>query len=205
MGTDKIEDNLLVIGATNMPFSIDPAAARRFPLQQFIPQPGPEVMGEVWEAELSDLQAANDAIELDYNRLGEASVGYTPAEIADRVLGTDLQRQLIKSVVDDNTDAIIPDTEYFLDRLREHRPKTIRQFVTSVRNEADALEGYPEMRDYVADQADRLGLSMQHGSTSGMSDAASDPTALFEEVVAADEQLAGDADDGSESQSDREK
>lgn len=205
MGTDKIEDNLLVIGATNMPFSIDPAAARRFPLQQFIPQPGPEVMGEVWEAELSDLQAANDAIELDYNRLGEASVGYTPAEIADRVLGTDLQRQLIKSVVDDNTDAIIPDTEYFLDRLREHRPKTIRQFVTSVRNEADALEGYPEMRDYVADQADRLGLSMQHGSTSGMSDAASDPTALFKELVAAGEQLAGDADDGSESPSDREK
>lgn len=127
MGTDKIEDNLLVIGATNMPFSIDPAAARRFPLQQFIPQPGPEVMGEVWEAELSDLQAANDAVELDYDRLGEASVGYTPAEIADRVLGTDLQRELIQSVVDTDANAIVPDTKYFLERLREHRPK---QFVS---------------------------------------------------------------------------
>jgi transitional endoplasmic reticulum ATPase len=205
MGTDKIEDNLLVIGATNMPFSIDPAAARRFPLQQFIPQPGPEVMGEVWEAELSDLQAANDAVELDYDRLGEASVGYTPAEIADRVLGTDLQRELIQSVVDTDADAIVPDTKYFLERLREHRPKTIRQFVTSVRNEADALEGYPEMRDYVADQADRLGLSMQHDSTPGMSDAATDSSALFEQLVAAGEQSTGDTDNSSESPSDTER
>ncbi|ERG90702.1 MAG: ATPase of the AAA+ class [Haloquadratum walsbyi J07HQW1] len=205
MGTDKIEDNLLVIGATNMPFSIDPAAARRFPLQQFIPQPGPEVMGEVWEAELSDLQAANDAVELDYDRLGEASVGYTPAEIADRVLGTDLQRELIQSVVDTDANAIVPDTKYFLERLREHRPKTIRQFVTSVRNEADALEGYPEMRDYVADQADRLGLSMQHGSTAGMSDAATDSSALFEQLVAAGEQSTGDTDNSSESPSDTER
>lgn len=205
MGTDKIEDNLLVIGATNMPFSIDPAAARRFPLQQFIPQPGPEVMGEVWEAELSDLQAANDAVELDYDRLGQASVGYTPAEIADRVLGTDLQRELIQSVVDTDADAIVPDTKYFLERLREHRPKTIRQFVTSVRNEADALEGYPEMRDYVADQADRLGLSMQHDSTPGMSDAATDSSALFEQLVAAGEQSTGDTDNSSESPSDTER
>jgi transitional endoplasmic reticulum ATPase len=163
MGTDKIEDNLLVIGATNMPFTIDPAASRRFPLQQFIPQPGEAVMRQVWEKELSQLEGANQNINIDYDELAEASIGYTPAEIADRVLGTDLQRDLIKSVVEDGREPIIPDTEYLLERLESHQPKTVRQFVTSVREEADALEGYPEMRDYVTEQAERLGISMQTG------------------------------------------
>ena len=164
MGTDKVEDNLLVIGATNMPFTIDPAASRRFPLQQFIPQPGEAVMSQVWSKELSDLEAANDGVDIDYDRLAEASVGYTPAEITDRVLGTELQRDLVRSVIDDDRAAVVPDTEYLLERLEEHDPKTVRQFVTSVRDEADALEGYPEMRDYVEEQTDRLGISM--GGTS---------------------------------------
>ncbi|MBX0325230.1 ATP-binding protein [Halomicroarcula sp. F13] len=176
MGTDKIEDNLLVIGATNMPFTIDPAASRRFPLQQFIPQPGQAVMRQVWEKELSELEAANEAADIDYDRLGEASTGYTPAEIADRVLGTDLQRDLIRSVIDDDRQPVTPDTEYLLDRLDEHQPKTIRQFVTSVRDEADALEGYPEMRDYVSEQADRLDLSMGGGSLAEQLAAVTDGT-----------------------------
>lgn len=161
MDTDKIEDNLLVIGATNMPFTIDPAASRRFPLQQFIPQPGETVMRQVWKKELSQFEGANQNINIEYDELAEASIGYTPAEIADRVLGMDLQRELIKSVVEDGEDPIIPDTEYLLSRLESHQPKTVRQFVTSVREDADALEGYPEMRDYVEEQVERLGISMR--------------------------------------------
>jgi transitional endoplasmic reticulum ATPase len=164
MDTDKMEDNLLVIGATNMPFTIDPAASRRFPLQQFIPQPGEEVMSQVWSKELSALEAANEGVDIDYDRLAEASIGYTPAEITDRVLGTELQRDLVRSVISDDREAVVPDTDYLLTRLEDHDPKTVRQFVTSVRDQADALEGYPEMRDYVEDQTDRLGISM--GGTS---------------------------------------
>ncbi|MHC3378857.1 AAA family ATPase [Haloarcula sp. H-GB5] len=164
MGTDKMEDNLLVIGATNMPFTIDPAASRRFPLQQFIPQPGQAVMSQVWEKELASLEAANGDANIDYDQLGDASIGYTPAEIADRVLGTDLQRDLIRSVIDDSREPVTPDTAYLLGRLEDHQPKTVRQFVTSVRDEADALEGYPAMRDYVSEQAERLDLSMGSGS-----------------------------------------
>ena len=164
MDTDKMEDNLLIIGATNMPFTIDPAASRRFPLQQFIPQPGAAVMSQVWESELSTLETASDDIEIDYRRLGEASVGYTPAEITDRVLGTDLQRDLIKSIIQDDREAVIPDTEYLLGRLENHRPKTVRQFVTSVRQESVVLEGYPEMQEYVEEQADRLDIGRGENS-----------------------------------------
>ncbi|MFB6070064.1 MAG: ATP-binding protein [Halanaeroarchaeum sp.] len=158
---NEIEDNLLVIGATNMPFTIDPAATRRFPTQQFIPQPDEAVMAEVWRKHLSSLANAE---EIDYERLGEASAGYTPAEIGDRVLGSEFQRELVMSVQDPDRTPIEPDTEYFLERLGETDPKTISQYIASVRNQVDDLAGYPEMREYVETQADRLGISLAGGS-----------------------------------------
>lgn len=177
MDTDKIEDNLLIIGATNMPFTIDPAASRRFPMQQFIPQPDEAVMSQVWAKELADLEASNDRVDIDYDELASASVGYTPAEIADRVLGTDLQRDLIRSVVEEEREPVVPDTEYLLEQLEDHDAKTVRQFVTSVREEADALEGYPQMRDYVEEQADRLGISMgRSGLTEQLASVTEDET-----------------------------
>lgn len=169
MNTDEMEDNLFVIGATNMPFTIDPAASRRFPVQEFIPQPDAEVMSEVWKTELSSLEAESEFdIDLDYERLGEVSEGYTPAEITDRVLGTDLQRELIQSVVTSG-EPIVPDTEYLLSRLEEDDPKTVRQFITSVSDEMDSLEGYPEMRRYVETQSERLDISLG-GEVSGLLD-----------------------------------
>ncbi|NGM68961.1 ATP-binding protein [Natronolimnobius sp. AArcel1] len=154
---NEIEDNLLVIGATNMPFTIDPAATRRFPIQQFIPQPDREVMAEVWRKHLSSMTETET---IDYERLGVASEGYTPAEIADRVLGSDLQREFVESVYLPERDPIEPDTEYFVDRLERTDPKTIRQYVASVRTKIDDLEGYPELRRYVEAQADRLGMQL---------------------------------------------
>lgn len=164
MDTDEMEDNLFVIGATNMPFSIDPAASRRFPVQEFIPQPDSEVMTEVWRTELSSVEQESDLeIDINYTRLGGASEGYTPAEITDRVLGTELQRELIQSVVTSG-EPIEPDTEYLLERLNGNEAKTIKQFITSVRSEVDALEGYPEMQRYVENQAERLGMSIGDSS-----------------------------------------
>ena len=164
MDTDEMEDNLFVIGATNMPFTIDPAASRRFPVQEFIPQPDAEVMSEVWRKELKELEEESEIdVAIDYDRLGEESEGYTPAEITDRVLGTELQRELIQSVVAPG-EPIVPDTEYLLERLGDNDPKTVRQFITSVRSEMDDLEGYPEMRDYVERQSERLGMSLNTGS-----------------------------------------
>ena len=160
---NEIEDNLLVIGATNMPFTIDPAATRRFPIQQFIPQPDATVMSEVWRKHLDDLVEEG---QIDYNRLGEVSVGYTPAEIADRVLGSEFQRELVESVYRSDRDPIEPDTEYFSSRLAETEPKTVRQYVTSVRDQLDDIEGYPEMRRYVEQQADDLGISLSRGPAS---------------------------------------
>lgn len=155
---NEIEDNLLVTGATNMPFTIDPAATRRFPTQQFIPQPTETVMAEVWRKHLSSLPNTD---EIDFERLGAASSGYTPAEIGDRVLGSEFQRELVMSVRDADRTPIDPDTEYFLDRLAETEPKTIKQYIASVRNQVDSLTGYPEMKRYVEEQAERLGIPIR--------------------------------------------
>ncbi|WP_255681516.1 ATP-binding protein [Natrinema sp. SYSU A 869] len=154
---NEIEDNLLVIGATNMPFTIDPAATRRFPIQQFIPQPDEEVMAEVWQKHLS---AMTGTAAIEYERIGAESRGYTPAEIADRVLGSELQRELVESVHLPDREPIEPDTDYFLERLDETEPKTIRQYVASVRTQIDDLEGYPELKRYVEEQTERLGMRL---------------------------------------------
>jgi transitional endoplasmic reticulum ATPase len=149
---NDVEDNLLVIGATNMPFSIDPAATRRFPIQQFIPQPDAEVMEQVWAKSLGKIGESLD--DEDLSELGAASTGYTPAEIADRILGSELQRELIQSVVDG--EPVTPDKNYLLDRLNEMEPKTVRQYVNSVGKQASELEGYPEMKQYIEDQVARM-------------------------------------------------
>lgn len=155
---NEIEDNLLVVGATNMPFIIDPAATRRFPIQQFIPQPEERVMADVWRKHLASLPDTED---IDFERLAAKSVGYTPAEVADRVLGSELQRELVESVVRSDRQPIDVDTEYLLNRLEQIDPKTIRQYIASVRREVDELEGYPELRRYVEEQAERLGIGLR--------------------------------------------
>ena len=160
---NEIEDNLLVIGATNMPFTIDPAATRRFPIQQFIPQPETAVMAEVWRKHLSSM---NGTDQIDYERLGDLSTGYTPAEITDRVLGSELQREFVESVHLPDRDPIDPTTDYFANRLAETDPKTIRQYIASVRTQIDDLEGYPALRSYVEEQADRLGMQLGSGPSS---------------------------------------
>ena len=154
---NEIEDNLLVIGATNMPFTIDPAATRRFPIQQFIPQPETEVMARVWRKHLTSMNGTEG---IDYDRLGELSTGYTPAEITDRVLGSELQREFVESVHLPDREPIEPTTDYFADRLAETDPKTVRQYIASVRTQIDDLEGYPELRRYVEEQAERLDMQL---------------------------------------------
>ena len=154
---NEIEDNLLVIGATNMPFTIDPAATRRFPIQQFIPQPKTDVMAEVWRKHLTSM---NGTAGIEYDRLGEISTGYTPAEITDRVLGSELQREFVESVHLPDKDPIEPTTEYFIERLENTEPKTVRQYIASVRTQIDDLEGYPELRKYVEKQAERLDMQL---------------------------------------------
>lgn len=150
---NDVEDNLFVIGATNMPFSIDPAATRRFPIQQFIPQPDERVMSQVWQKTLSSLPNAGD---IDFERLGRKSTGYTPAEVADRVLGSDLRRELIESVVEDGREPITVTTDYLVEQLESTEPKTVNQYVASVRKQLSDLEGYPELKRYIERQVEEL-------------------------------------------------
>lgn len=195
---NDIEDNLLVIGATNMPFTIDPAATRRFPIQQFIPQPDAAVMSQVWEVNLRDLPNAD---EIDFRRLGEESVGYTPAEIADRVLGSDLQREFVESVVHDDREAITPDTDYLLSWLDDTEPKTVRQYVSSVREQLDDLEGYPEMQRYVEEQAEEHGISLGNGGGGGLGDLLASAAGGGSDAESEGDASEGDASEGDASES----
>lgn len=192
---NDVEDNLFVIGATNMPFSIDPAATRRFPIQQFIPQPDAEVMAEVWAKHCNTFPNAD---EIDFERLGEASVGFTPAEIADRVLGSDLQRELVRSVVEPGREPIEPTTEYLLERLDAAERKTVRQYVTSVYRQADELEGYPEFKRYVEAQVEELGLGGNGPGDRLQGAMESVATALADGTESDDESTESPLDDGSE-------
>jgi transitional endoplasmic reticulum ATPase len=184
---NEIEDNLLVIGATNMPFTIDPAATRRFPTQQFIPQPDKEVMAEVWEKNLSGMDAAED---VDYDKLGAASEGYTPAEIADRVMGSELKKELVESVYDPNKEPIKPDADFFINKLEQEDPKTIRQYIASIRDQIEELEGYPDLRDYVENQADRLDMTVSTNQSS------------IEQILSANGDTNQDATDSDENSND---
>ena len=184
---NEIEDNLLVIGATNMPFTIDPAATRRFPTQQFIPQPDKEVMAEVWEKNLSGMDAAED---VDYDKLGAVSEGYTPAEIADRVMGSELKKELVESVYDPSKKPIKPDAEFFINKLEQEDPKTIRQYIASIRDQIEELEGYPDLRDYVENQADRLDMTVSTNQSS------------IEQILSANGDTNQDATDSDENSND---
>lgn len=170
---NKIGDNLLVIGATNLPFHIDSAAVRRFRDQMFIPQPDAEVMADVWRKHLGDLEASAREngydVSLDYEELGERSVGFTPAEIADKVVGAAMRDDILPRAIDDleaGKRPPIPDTKYFLSRLDETQPETIKRYVSDVTQDVSAvrdMQAYGELQEYIEEQAEELGI---HGPLS---------------------------------------
>lgn len=143
---NDVSDDLLVLGATNFPNKIDPAADRRFPMKVFTPPPDEEVMKEVWDKSLPDDLDTID--EDDLETLAKESLDYTPAEITDEVLGGDLQRDIVLSVAND--DPISLDVDYLLKKLDKKEPETISKYINSIGTQN--LEGYSELQDYVHKQ-----------------------------------------------------
>lgn len=79
-GVENLSEDVLIIGATNLPWTLDPALRRsgRFTDQIFIPPPELEVREEIFKIHTRKLPIA---VDVDYHKLAELSEGYSSADI----------------------------------------------------------------------------------------------------------------------------
>ncbi len=78
--TTKKEDRVVVIGATNVPWEIDPAFRRRFERRIYIPLPDREARIEVFKIHTRGIDLDND---VDFEMLADLTEGFSGADIAN--------------------------------------------------------------------------------------------------------------------------
>lgn len=144
---NNIGDNVMVLGATNLPFTIDSAASRRFKTKLFVPHPGEDALAELWEMNLGSLNTQGP---IDYDKLGRASSEFTPSEI-DAMLETDVQSDIVEGMLADDPQPLKMD--YLERKLDEMQPRIIEEYVSSVDQPDlfadDQMQGYRELEEYI--------------------------------------------------------
>jgi len=140
------EKNILLVAATNYPHEIDTAATNRFTQTEFIgpPRTGSE-MAEVWEVEAG---GQSNAPRIDYDKLGDESVGYVPREISN------LRKEYIHRdyVGDDDIDGQNPPpvtTQDYLNKLDETDPSVIDQYIVGLQKNSLDLQGYDRLQEFI--------------------------------------------------------
>ena len=78
-GVGKTEGQVLVLGATNVPWELDAAIRRRFEKRVYIPLPEPEARGLMVKLNLGN--TPNDLSDQDFDRLGEITEGASGSDI----------------------------------------------------------------------------------------------------------------------------
>ncbi len=149
---NKIEENVLVIGATNLPFKIDSAASRRFHTKLFCPHPDANQMARKWRKSLNGVKLKSDTI--DYSKLGNATKGYTPAEVDNRILGSLVQTEVINEYIHGSPQRI--DESYLLGKINETDPRTIPEYVSKIDSKlrGQQMSGYSELKEYIENNRD---------------------------------------------------
>lgn len=151
---NSIADNVMIIGATNLPFSIDSAASRRFKTKLFVPHPGEEALAELWTKNLSSL---NTDGQIDYDELGSASTDFTPSEI-DAMLETEVQSDIVEGMLEDDPQPLT--TDYLLGKLEDMQPRVVEEYVSSVDQPSliggEQMQGYRELEEYIETYTDRF-------------------------------------------------
>lgn len=144
---NQIEENVMIIGATNLPFNIDSAAARRFHTKLFCPHPGADGMARKWRQSLSDVRLKAD--DIDYEKLGRLTEGFTPAEIDNRILGSLVQTEVINEYLDGDPQQI--DDSYLLAKLDETDKQTIPEYIASMNQklQTNQMSGYDKLEKYI--------------------------------------------------------
>jgi vacuolar protein-sorting-associated protein 4 len=73
------EDRVVVLGATNRPWDIDPAFRRRFERRIYVPTPEQEARVRIFEIHTRGIELDSD---VDFSRLGDMTAGYSGSDIA---------------------------------------------------------------------------------------------------------------------------
>eukprot|EP00904_Undaria_pinnatifida_P002642 jgi/Undpi1/12379/HiC_scaffold_5.g02051.m1 len=79
-GVGNTHDGILVLGATNVPWELDPAMRRRFEKRIYIPLPEPEARAIMFKLHLGD--TANTLDDENFNLLGEQADGCSGSDIS---------------------------------------------------------------------------------------------------------------------------
>lgn len=79
-GVNRNNDGVLVLGATNMPWALDPAIRRRFEKRIYIPLPDFEARKRMFEVHIGD--TPTDLEEEDYTTLARRTDGFSGSDIS---------------------------------------------------------------------------------------------------------------------------
>ena len=79
-GVGKGSEGLLVLGATNVPWELDPAVRRRFEKRIYIPLPEVQARGKMFQLNLGN--TPNTLRPEDYEYLGTQTEGYSGSDIS---------------------------------------------------------------------------------------------------------------------------
>ncbi len=82
-GVGKNRDKVLILAATNMPYSLDQAIRRRFDKRVHIPLPEAHARAQVFRIHLGD--TPHSLTEADYHELGGMTAGFSGSDIATLV------------------------------------------------------------------------------------------------------------------------
>lgn len=125
-GIDNNNDGVLILGATNTPWNLDPAFRRpgRFDRIVFIPPPDESARESILRIKLKD--KPTEAI--DYAQLAKKSENYSGADI-DAMIDIAIEIQLEASFSDGIPKPL--DTKSLINAIKKHKPNTQEWFVTA--------------------------------------------------------------------------
>ena len=134
-------EKLVVLGATNRPWDLDPAVIRRFERRIYIPLPDFEARKEIFRIHLRGVELAED---VDLDELAELTVGYSGSDI--RLVCREAAMEPIRELVEEKG---LPEGEV------EVRPVCRGDFVKALRK-VKPMTKPPDIRRYL-DWAEKYG------------------------------------------------
>lgn len=147
---NRVDRDVLVIGATNLPFDIDSAATRRFNTEIFVPHPGKEGMRELWHDTISDINMSEPVDQDDIDELAEASTDFVPSEIINRLIEEEIRSEIVLNIIDGDDVEMTP--EFILTKLQDLEPQVIDRYIAQITDDFGSMDGYKELKEYIVEQ-----------------------------------------------------
>lgn len=125
-GISSSNDGVLIIGATNTPWNLDPAFRRpgRFDRIIFVPPPDPVSRESILRLKLNNKPTSH----IDYQQVAKKTEHYSGADI-DAIIDIAIELKLESSFADGIPKPI--DTQDILNAIKKHKPSTQEWFMTA--------------------------------------------------------------------------